>query len=49
MGWLMGDVVAIERRWLMVMWLLMRDVVEDLVEDLVAKKMFWLIRYVMYS
>ena len=38
MGWLMGDVVAIERRWLMVMWLLMRDVVEDLVEDLVAKK-----------
>ena len=38
MGWLMGDVVAIERLWLMVMWLLMRDVVEDLVEDLVAKK-----------
>ena len=38
MGWLMGDVVAIERWWLMVMWLLMRDVVEDLVEDLVAKK-----------
>ena len=38
MGWFMGDVVAIERWWLMVMWLLMRDVVEDLVEDLVAKK-----------